>query len=68
MLHFGNLKIDPRDVKNIDVHRLLDLVCGRISEFSDFPRISGLGQKNALPQNLLEKLWEVFKNNCLAAM
>ena len=40
----NNLKIDSRDVKHIDEywcilcgnHRQLDLVCGRISEFSDF--------------------------------
>ena len=44
MLHLSNLKIDSRDVKHIDEylcilcgnHRQLDLVCGRISEFSDF--------------------------------
>ena len=59
---------------NIDVyilcgnHRQLDLVCERISEFSDFPKISGLCQKHAQPLKLLEKLGEVFKNIFLTAM
>ena len=44
MLQLSNLKIYSRDVKHIDEygyvscgnHRQLGLVCGRISEFSDF--------------------------------
>ena len=47
MLHLSNLKIDSRYVKHIDEywcilcgnHRQLDLVCGRISEFSDFSQV-----------------------------
>ena len=46
MLHLSNLKIDPKDVKHIDEylcilcgnHRQLDLVCGRVSEFCEFPQ------------------------------
>ena len=40
----------------------------RISEFSEFLKISGLCQKHAVPRNLLEKLGEVVKNNFLTAM
>ena len=44
VLHLSKLKIDSRDLKHIDQyscilcgnHRQLDLVCGRISEFSEF--------------------------------
>ena len=44
VLHLNNLKIYSRDVNHIDEywyilcgnHRQLDLVCGRISEISDF--------------------------------
>ena len=49
-------------------HRQLDLVCGRISEFVNSPKISGLCKTHTLPWNLLDKLGEVFKNNFLTAM
>ena len=41
---------------NIDIFYELDLVCGHISEFSKFHKISGLVQKHALPRSLLEEL------------
>ena len=41
---------------------------GAFLNFLNFLKISGLCQKHALPQNLLEKLGEVFKNNFLTAM
>ena len=44
------------------------LVCWRVSQFLEFPRISGLCQKLAQPQNLLEKLGEAYSSNFLTAM
>ena len=43
--------------------RQLDLVCGRISKFLDFSKISALSQRLALVQNQLEKLGEVYTIN-----
>ena len=53
---------------NIDVFYVLDLVCGRISKFLDFPKISALSQKLALAQNQSEKLGEVYTINFLMVM
>ena len=41
---------------------------GAFLNFLIFLKISGLCQKHALTQNLLEKLGEVFTNNFLTAM
>ena len=41
---------------------------GAFLTFLIFLKISGLCQKHTLPQNLLEKLGEVFRNNFLTAM
>ena len=49
-------------------HRQLDLVCERISKFSEFSQHIRACQKHELAPNLLDTLGEVFTNNFLTAM
>ena len=53
---------------NIDAFYELDIVCGHISECSDFSQDIRALSEHALARSLLEKLGEVFKNNFLTAI